>query len=105
VLRGFGARVDVLPATFIYSFATLFGAATLLPGGLGTTEGSLSGLLVLRGVPLPDAVAATFVIRACTLWFAVALGAGVVLRYRDQLEGEDGEPAGDRDVQEERVGR
>jgi uncharacterized membrane protein YbhN (UPF0104 family) len=49
----------------------------------------MSGILVLRGVPLPDAVGATMVTRVCTLWFAVALGAGVLLRCRKQLEGED----------------
>ena len=50
---GFYLVIDALPntspdlgeATFIYSFATIFGAITLLPGGLGyTTEGSLVGL-------------------------------------------------------------
>ena len=102
VLLGFGVEVGLVQATFVYSFATLFGALTMLPGGLGPTEGSMSGLLALRGVPFPDAVAATFVIRVCTLWFAVALGAGVLLRYRDRLEGESedgGEPSEGRGVQ------
>ena len=79
VLSGFGADVDVSAATFIYAFATIFGALTLLPGGIGTTEGSMTGLLVLGGVPVADAAAATFVIRVCTLWFAVAIGAVVLL--------------------------
>ena len=86
VVLGTGVDVGVIHATFIYSFATLFGAVTMLLGGLGPTEGSMSGLLVLEGMPLPDAVAATFVIRVCTLWFAVALGGGALLRYRNQLE-------------------
>ncbi len=99
VLLGFDANVGLVQATFIYSFATLFGAVTMLPGGLGPTEGSMSGLLVLKGIPLPDAVAATFVIRVCTLWFAVALGAGVLLHYRNRFEGET-EPLKGRGVQE-----
>jgi uncharacterized membrane protein YbhN (UPF0104 family) len=50
----------------------------MLPGGLGVAEGSLTGLLVALGTSLPDAAAATLVIRAATLWFAVALGAGTL---------------------------
>ncbi len=102
VLLGFDVDVGVVQATFIYGFATLFGAVTMLPGGLGPTEGSMSGLLVLKGISLPNAVAATFVIRVCTLWFAVALGAGVLLVYRSRFEAEsegDAEPVGGRGVQ------
>ena len=94
ILLGFGATIGVVPATFIYSFATLFGAVTLLPGGLGATEGSMSGLLVLQEVPLADAVGATFVIRICTLWFAVAIGAYVLLKYRRYFEWEPDDASG-----------
>ena len=87
VLVGFGVDIGVVQAAFIYSFATLVGAVSMLPGGVGPTEGSMSGLLVLQGVALPDAVAGTFVIRVCTLWFAVVLGAGALLQYREELEG------------------
>ncbi len=86
VLLGFGVDIGPIRSASIYSLSTLLGALTMLPGGLGSTEGSMAGLLVLRGVQLPDAVGATLVIRACTLWFAVALGAGVVLRYHGQLD-------------------
>ncbi len=71
-------------ATFIYAFATIFGAVTLLPGGLGTTEGSLIGLAQAFGVATTRAAstAAAMLIRFCTLWFAVVVGliAWVVLR-------------------------
>ncbi len=80
VLRGFGIHLPLTVVTFIYAFATIFGALTLLPGGIGTTEGSMTGLLILQGVPIVDAAAATFVIRACTLWFAVAVGVPVLVR-------------------------
>jgi uncharacterized protein (TIRG00374 family) len=72
--------VSLSSATFIYAFSTIFGALTLLPGGIGTTEGSMTGLLTLQGIPIVDAAAATFVIRVCTLWFAVAVGALVLVR-------------------------
>jgi glycosyltransferase 2 family protein len=102
VLKGFGAEVHVVAATFIYSFATLFGAATLLPGGLGTTEGSMVGLLLLIGVLRPDAVGATLVVRLCTLWFAVAIGAYVLLRFSRYFVWA-AEPGANRDVLEAEI--
>lgn len=89
VLKGFGADVGVGPATFIYAFSTIFGALTLLPGGIGTTEGSMTGLLTLEGLTVADAAAATFLIRACTLWFAVAIGAVVLVRSAVSGDGEE----------------
>jgi uncharacterized protein (TIRG00374 family) len=73
-VAAFGYSMGLPEATFIYAFATFFGAITLLPGGLGVTEGSLTGLAILHGVPKDAASAATIIIRVATLWFAVALG-------------------------------
>lgn len=74
VLIAVHAPLSLGIAIFIYAFATLFGALTFLPGGLGVTEGSLTGLLVLRDVPKNEAVAAALIIRGATLWFAVLVG-------------------------------
>ena len=54
----------------------------------------MSGLLVLQEVLLADAVGATFVIRICTLWFAVAIGAYVLLKYRRYFEWEPDDASG-----------
>lgn len=60
---------------FIYSFSTLVGAAAMIPGGLFVTEGGMSFLLVnFIGITLPAAVAASFLVRAATLWFALLIG-------------------------------
>jgi uncharacterized protein (TIRG00374 family) len=75
VLQGLGLTGSLRAATFLYAFASLAGAVSMLPGGLGVAEGSLTGLLVALGNPLPDAAAATLLIRAATLWLAVGLGA------------------------------
>jgi uncharacterized protein (TIRG00374 family) len=83
-LHGLEQTVPLRPATFLYAFAALAGALSMLPGGLGITEGSLTGLLVALGTPLPDAAAATLLIRGATLWFAVALGAvTLAVAFRD----------------------
>lgn len=67
-------EVSILSATFIYGFSTLVGAIAMLPGGLGATEASLTGLLLLLKIPKDISVASTIIIRVATLWFAVILG-------------------------------
>ncbi|MDX9999729.1 MAG: lysylphosphatidylglycerol synthase transmembrane domain-containing protein [Polyangia bacterium] len=77
VLEGLPGVDSPLPlAIFIYSATTVLGALSFLPGGLGVTEGSMT-LLLLRsasGLGRSGAVAATVLIRLCTLWFGVVLG-------------------------------
>jgi uncharacterized protein (TIRG00374 family) len=83
ILRGFGLDATLhllLAALFIYASASLFGAATFTPGGLGTTEGSMTSLLqFVLGASATLAAAATLLVRVCTLWFAVGLGALALL--------------------------
>jgi glycosyltransferase 2 family protein len=79
VLQGLGLDTTLRAATFLYAFASLAGAVSMLPGGLGVAEGSLAGLLVALGAPLPEAAAGTLLIRVATLWFAVALGGATLL--------------------------
>ncbi len=78
VMLGFGQPASLtllLQATFIYAAASLFGAVSMLPGGLGATEGGMALLLEqIVSVAREQAVAATLIVRLCTLWFAVLLG-------------------------------
>lgn len=82
-----GVEVSYTDALFIYAFAIIVGAVTMLPGGLGTTEGTMTGLLLLLEVPAAIAVASTLIIRLATLWFAVVVGLGVSAVWRRTLEG------------------
>lgn len=73
-----GVDVGLGEATFIFAFATLAGAVSMLPGGLGLTEGSMIALLTTVFEVMPSvevATAATLIIRFCTLWYGVLLGA------------------------------
>jgi uncharacterized membrane protein YbhN (UPF0104 family) len=79
ILDGVGAALSLRMATVVYAFASLAGAASMLPGGLGVAEGSLAALLVGLGTPTPAAAAATLLVRAATLWLAVALGIATLL--------------------------
>jgi glycosyltransferase 2 family protein len=78
VLTGLGIPASTLllqQATFIFAASTLLGIVSFLPGGLGASEVSSAGLLVLL-IPMSasDAAVATLIIRFCTLWFGVAVG-------------------------------
>jgi uncharacterized protein (TIRG00374 family) len=74
ILKNFNADFGILWASFSYSFSTIVGAISMLPGGLGLTEGSLTFLLVQKGISADIAVATTFIVRVVTLWFAVLVG-------------------------------
>ena len=77
VVHGFpGAGLGLEAAIFIYASMTIAGALSFLPGGLGITEAGMLAMLSTfgTGVNRGTATAATFVTRAATLWFAVALG-------------------------------
>ena len=84
VVHGFpGARLPLQAATFIYAAMTVAGALSFLPGGLGVTEAGMLALLATfgGGIGRGTAAAATFVTRACTLWFAVAIGLVALAMY------------------------
>jgi uncharacterized protein (TIRG00374 family) len=70
--------MDTLTAIGIYAAATLVGALSFLPGGLGGADLSMGGLLLLTGAPAAAALSATMICRLATLWFAIAIGAAVV---------------------------
>ena len=74
--------VSVFSAVFIYGFSTIIGSIAMLPGGLGVTEASLTGLMVLLKIPKDISVASTFIIRVATLWFAVLIGVIAVYFYQ-----------------------
>jgi uncharacterized membrane protein YbhN (UPF0104 family) len=68
----------------IFVNATLLGAASMVPGGLGTMEASLVFQLMGHGAEKADAVAIAIATRCVTLWCGVFIGlisfAGVCLR-------------------------
>jgi glycosyltransferase 2 family protein len=91
-----GTWLLLLQATFIFAASTLFGLVSFLPGGLGTSEASSAGLLiVLVGVSSSVATAATIIIRFCTLWFGVTLGVIALVWFgRRYQAAPEYEPAG-----------
>jgi len=80
ILTGLGApftRDTFSLATFALSSASIAGAISLLPGGIGVAEAGIVGLLFVfghSGLTTQQASAATVLIRCSTLWFGVLLG-------------------------------
>jgi glycosyltransferase 2 family protein len=73
----------LLFAVYAFALSAILGAILIIfPGGLGPTEATLGGLLstrfkaagLARDAAAAKALSATFIIRLCTLWFAVGLG-------------------------------
>jgi len=60
--------------TSTYASSLFLGALSFLPGGLGITEGSFTGLLNLQGISLSTAIIIVIIVRLFTLWFNVAIG-------------------------------
>ena len=89
ILLGLGAQPSLVllnQATFALAAGSLVGSASLLPGGIGAAEGTVAAVLdLVAGQPRDIAAAATLLIRMCTLWFGVALGAASLLAMARRL--------------------
>ena len=86
ILIDFNQQVSILWPTFVYALSIIVGAVSMLPGGLGVTEGSLSLLLINGGMPSESAIASTFILRVVTLWFAVIIGLFVLASFKKELK-------------------
>ena len=75
-----GSDISMPLAVGIYATGILVGALSFLPGGIGSAEAVMIGLLLLAGADLPTATAVTLICRIAALWYSIALGLGIVLR-------------------------
>ena len=89
VLLGLGLSGSwslLMIAVFVLAVSSLAGGISMLPGGLGVADATVAGMLLVL-VKSPDmtetlAITATLLIRFATLWFAVLLGALMLLVLR-----------------------
>jgi uncharacterized protein (TIRG00374 family) len=75
-----GVEISLSLAVGIYATGILAGALSFLPGGIGSAELVMIGLLGLAGVALPTATAVTLMCRVASLWYSIAIGIVIVLR-------------------------
>ena len=92
VLVGLGVPPDnnlILLSIFTLAVGSLVGGASSLPGGLGATEASMTGILqAVVGLSSQVAATATLIIRFFTLWSGVGLGIFIVIIWRKMLFGD-----------------
>ena len=72
--RAFNLDFNIIQSTVITFTSIIVGAISFIPGGIGVTEASLIGLLVLVKVDLVTASSLTLFIRFSTIWFTTCLG-------------------------------
>ena len=66
--------LDYLEVLAIYATSVLLGAISFIPGGIGITEGSITGLFTLNGIDVSTALILSIMIRIFTLWYSVGVG-------------------------------
>lgn len=89
LLNDLGLSIRPLDAFAIYPLAMLAGAASMLPGGAGSTELSIVLLLGIYGVSVSIATIAAIGIRFTTIWFAVLTGficLGILELWKPRLD-------------------
>lgn len=74
LLVALGVTMPLLSALAVYPLAMLAGAASMAPGGVGSTEVTIVALLSMFDVALGTATLAAVGIRFASIWFAVASG-------------------------------
>lgn len=74
LLGALGIQLEGFKALALFPVAMLAGAASMLPGGLGSTEATLVALLTLGGAALVPATLSAVGIRLATLWLATLMG-------------------------------
>jgi uncharacterized protein (TIRG00374 family) len=65
-----------------YAAAGILALIPITPGGLGVVEASLSGLLILAGVPGGKALVATLAYRLASYWLPLLAGAVAYVLFR-----------------------
>jgi uncharacterized protein (TIRG00374 family) len=89
LLGELGPSIQPLEAFTIYPLAMLAGAASMLPGGVGSTELAIVLLLGVYGVSASIATIAAIGIRFTTIWFAVLTGficVGILEVWKPKLD-------------------
>jgi uncharacterized protein (TIRG00374 family) len=88
IIIGFGEFINITMSTFIFSFASLAGAVSMIPGGLGVAEGTISGLLQVFGVEKTASVGISIIVRIGTLWYGAIMGLAVYLTFKSKIMGD-----------------
>jgi hypothetical protein len=84
-IRSVGINLGIYQVAFVYAIAHLAGGISLLPGGIGAYEGSMTVLLVAFGVASPVAAAIAILNRAFDRVLVTIVGTVVYFAIRGSL--------------------
>lgn len=90
-----GSEITFVEAFAAWALVRILGAMPITPAGVGIVEIGLSGALVAFGAPNAEAVAATLLYRALTVFPTLALGLLAAATWRSHHPGERVESPGD----------
>ncbi len=82
VFRSFGIDLGVANAFTLHTITSFIGAASFLPGGVGGTEGSLLGLLLLDGFSYNQVLGPVLATRFLALWYMIIIGIVFTFIYK-----------------------
>jgi len=85
VVRGFGESISITLAAFIFSFASLAGAVSMIPGGIGVAEATISGLGQVFGMTATISIGVAIVVRLGTLWYGAIMGFFTYLFFKNKI--------------------
>ncbi len=81
-LMAVGVKPRLSVVLLAYGAAAVLGMIPITPGGLGFVEAGLTAMLVLAGVPSPDALLATLAYRVVSYWLPLPAGVAAHLLFR-----------------------
>ena len=74
IFQAFGSSLDFANILFIFTSSTLLGGISLLPAGIGVTEGGMITQLLLHDIDYSFALCLVLTVRLFTLWMSVIIG-------------------------------
>lgn len=85
IVLGFNQHLSIPISIFIYSFACLAGGVSMIPGGIGLAEATITGFLQLNGFSPALAIGAALIVRLGSFWYGVILGFVVYTLFRKTI--------------------
>ena len=70
----FDLDLGYLKSIQLFYTSIIFGAISLIPGGVGIVEGGLTVLLTQQGLPISLAISIVIFVRLTTIWFSTIIG-------------------------------
>ncbi len=86
----FGHHVNFLSVAIVFTLAGLIGSLSIVPGGIGVTEGVMTLLYSAMGIPVPLALLVAFFSRLIYYFFGLVVGGYSLVHLRKNHGGKKG---------------